>query len=127
MTGKHPISESKAVIQNDADFTDCVIREYPMKTNNEHVKSLRARRKAAGLTTRGLPKGYRKNPALLNQLPDEPKRGITSRNPLNWLEKKCLFCGVLINTNKRSQKFCSQTCRHKYELQQKQQLLGMKE
>ena len=127
MTGKHPISENKSVIQNEEDFTDCVIREYPMTTSNEHVKNLRARRKAAGLTMRGLPKGYRKNPALLNQLPDEPKRGISSRNPLNWLEKKCLFCGVLIYSNKRSQKFCSQSCRHNYELQQKQRLAGMKE
>jgi len=65
MTGKHPISESKAVIQNDADFTDCVIREYPMKTNNEHVKSLRARRKAAGLTTRG----FKNRPNVLKVYP----------------------------------------------------------
>ncbi len=36
-----------------------------MTKNNEHVKSLKARRKAAGLTMQGLPKGYRENAALL--------------------------------------------------------------
>jgi len=97
-----------------------------MTTSNEQVKSLRARRKAAGLTTLGLPKGYRENAALLAQLPDEPKRGVSSRNPLNWLEKKCLFCGTLIISNKRYRKFCSRPCRYNYEFQQKQRLPGMK-
>jgi hypothetical protein len=97
-----------------------------MTTSNEPVKSLRERRKAAGLTTRGLPKGYRENAALLAKLPDEPKRGISSRNPLNWLEKKCLFCGMLIYSNKPNQKFCSRPCRHNYEFQQKQRLPGLK-
>jgi hypothetical protein len=95
-----------------------------MTKSNKHVKSLKARRKAAGLTMQGLPKGYRENAALLATLPDEPKRGISSRNPLNWLEKKCLFCGRLIISNKRNQKFCSRPCRHSYEFQQ--QLLGVK-
>src|SRR5580658_8787392 len=97
-----------------------------MTISNEPVKSLRARRKAAGLTTRGLPKGYRQNPALLAKLPDEPKRGVSSRNPLNWLEKKCLFCRTLIISNKRDQKFCSRPCRYSYESQQKQRLRGVK-
>jgi len=99
--------------------------EFPVAISNKHVKSLRSRRQAAGLTTRGLPKGYRKNPALLAKLPDEPKRGVSSRNPLNWLEKKCLFCGQLIISNKRHQKFCSRPCRFSYEFQQKQRLPGV--
>jgi hypothetical protein len=98
--------------------------EPHLTTTCKPVKSLRVRRKAAGLTTRGLPKGYRANAALLAQLPDEPKRGISSRNPLNWLEKKCLFCGELILSNKRHQKFCSRPCRFSYEFQQKQRLPG---
>jgi hypothetical protein len=67
--------------------------EHPMTTSKEPINSLRARRKAAGLTMRGWPKGYRENPALLAKLPDEPKRGISSRNPLNWLEKNVYFAG----------------------------------
>ncbi len=118
----------------EAPENHSAIKNMKIKTKGEHarttshrpVKSLRARRKAAGLTTRGLPKGYRNNPALLAQLPDEPKRGISSRNPLNWLEKKCLFCRELIISNKRQQKFCSRHCRFSYEFQQKQRLPGVK-
>jgi hypothetical protein len=100
--------------------------ERPRTTGYKPAESLRERRKDAGLTTRGLPKGYRKNAALLANLPDEPKRGVSSRNPLNWLEKKCLFCGTLIISNKRYRKFCSRPCRYNYEFQQKQRLPGMK-
>ena len=95
------------------------------KTNNAAVNRLRARRRAAGLTTLGLPRGYRNDPSLLLALPDQPGRGVSLRKASNWIEKECLFCGALMISPKNRRIFCSVNCRRSYEFRQKNPLLAM--
>jgi hypothetical protein len=93
--------------------------------NTNKAKQLRDQRQALGLTLLGLPRGYRNNPALLQMLVEEPKRGLSQRNPANWVEKECLYCGALVFLKRRI--FCSVQCRHSYQFRQKHPLLAVKE
>ena len=95
------------------------------KTSLAAVNSLRERRRAAGLTSMGLPRGYRDNPALLQALPDQPRRGYSMRKPENWVEKQCLYCGGIMISGTNSRTFCSVNCRRSYEFRQKNPLLAM--
>jgi hypothetical protein len=77
------------------------------------------------LTSLGMPRGYRNNPALLELLPARPRRGLALRNPANWVEKECLYCGALMIVGKNRRTFCSVRCRRSYEFRQKHPLLAM--
>jgi hypothetical protein len=92
---------------------------------NDAKEQLRARRRAAGLTTQGLPRGYRNNPLLLQTLPAEPRRGFSLRKPENWIEKECLYCGALMLSTKNHRIFCSRNCYHSYKFRQKHTLLAI--
>jgi hypothetical protein len=85
----------------------------------------RAGRQTAGFTVLGLPRGYRNNPSLLADLPDRPRRGFSLRNPANWAERECLYCGALMIVGKNRRTFCSVNCRRSYEFRQKNPLLAM--
>jgi hypothetical protein len=93
-----------------------------MKIKKTNMKSLRALRREAGLTAQGLPRGYRDNPLLLSKLPQAPRRGLSQRNPTNWVEKECLYCGARAFLKGRT--FCSVQCRRSYEFRQKHPLLA---
>src|SRR5579863_3233240 len=93
------------------------------KNNSSNLSKLRVQRRSTGLTSLGLPPGYRDNPVLLQGLPDEPRRGFSLRNPANWVEKECLYCGAMMVSNRRT--FCSKRCRHSYEFRQKNPLLAV--
>ena len=95
------------------------------KTSTAAVNRLRAQRRASGLTSMGLPRGYRNNPALLQTLPDQPGRGFSLRKPSNWIEKECLYCGALMIAPKNRRIFCSVNCRRSYEFRRKNPLLAM--
>jgi hypothetical protein len=77
------------------------------------------------LTSLGMPRGYRNNPSLLEQLPARPRRGFSLRNPANWIEKECLYCGALMIVGKNRRTFCSVNCRRSYEFRQKHPMLAM--
>jgi hypothetical protein len=96
-----------------------------ISANDVEATSIRAQRVAAGLTVRGLPRGYRNNPSLLQTLPDEPKRGFFRRNPENWLVKECLYCGAQMLSPKNRRKYCSVRCRRSYEFREKYPMLAM--
>jgi len=87
-----------------------------------NTNSIRSRRHAAGLTSIGLPRGYRNDPSLLQSLPDEPKRGAFRRNPKNWIEKECLYCGAAMLSMNSNRTFCSVRCRRSYEFRKKNPL-----
>ena len=95
------------------------------KTHRAAVNGLRAGQQTTGLTTLGMPRGYRDNPSLLADLPDRPKRGFALRNPANWVEKECLYCGALMVVGINRRTFCSVSCRRSYEFRQKNPLLAM--
>lgn len=82
-------------------------------------------RRAAGLTSLGLPRGYRDNPTLLQSLPDEPKRSLPLRNPKNWIEKECLYCGASMLSQYKNRMFCSVNCRRSFEFRKKNPLPGI--
>jgi hypothetical protein len=87
-----------------------------------NTNTIISRRRAAGLTLLGLPRGYRNNPSLLQALPDEPKRGFLRRNPENWIEKECHYCGASMLSPKNNRMFCSVHCRRSYEFREKNPL-----
>jgi hypothetical protein len=96
------------------------------ETSHHDVKpQLRDRRRAAGLTLQGLPRGYRDNPLLLQMLPDEPRRGFSLRKPENWIEKECLYCGAPMLSTKNHRTFCSRNCHRSYKFRQKHPMLAM--
>jgi hypothetical protein len=84
--------------------------------------TIQSRRRAAGLTSMGLPRGYRNDPSLLETLLDEPKRGLLLRNPKNWIEKECLYCGAIMLSAKNNRTFCSVNCRRSFEFRKKNPL-----
>ena len=79
-------------------------------------------RRTAGLTSLGLPRDYRNNPALLQTLLDEPKRSLPLRNPKNWIEKECLYCGASMLSLKDDRTFCSANCHRSFEFRKKNPL-----
>ena len=91
----------------------------PKSQNTQTIKSWRS---AAGLTSRGLPRGYRDDPSLLQALPDEPKRGFSRRNPKNWIKKECLYCGASMLSLQTNRTFCSVHCRRSFEFRKKNPL-----
>lgn len=84
--------------------------------------TVKSRRRAAGLTSLGLPRGYRDDPSLLLTLPTEPKRGFSLRNPKNWIEKECRYCGASMISFKSNRTFCSARCRRSFEFREKNPL-----
>ena len=95
------------------------------KPNQAAINGQDAGRRTTGLTVLGMPRGYRNNPSLLAELPDRPKRGFSLRNPANWVEKECLYCGELMLVGKNRRTFCSVNCRRSYEFRRKNPLLAM--
>ena len=91
-------------------------------TSQRDVPTIKSWRRAAGLNTLGLPPGYRENPALLQTLPDEPNRSQLLRNPKNWIEKECLYCGASMLSLKKNRTFCSANCRRSFEFRKKNPL-----
>jgi hypothetical protein len=87
-----------------------------------NTNSIISRRRSAGLTSLGLPQGYRNDPSLLETLPDEPKRGALRRNPKYWIEKECLYCGATMLSLKNNRTFCSVNCRRSYEFRKRNPL-----
>jgi hypothetical protein len=90
-----------------------------------NTNTLKSRRRAIGLTSLGLPPGYRNDPSLLQTLPEEPKRGALRRNPNYWIEKECLYCGAPMLSLKNNRTFCSVHCRRSYEFRMKNPIPGV--
>ncbi len=60
-------------------------------SNRASVNGLRAEQEIIELASLGLPRGYRNNPALLQALTVQPRRGFSLRKPANWAEQECLY------------------------------------
>jgi len=95
-----------------------------MTKETQITHTIKSRRRATGLTSLGLPRGYRNDPSLLQLLPNEPKRGFSLRHPKNWIEKECLYCGAAMLSLKTNRTFCSVPCRRSFEFRKKNPLPG---
>jgi hypothetical protein len=95
------------------------------KSTKTGMRGLHTGQATIELTATGMPRGYRDNPLLLAELPARPRRGFALRNPANWIEKECLYCGALMVVGSSRRIFCSINCRTSYKFRQRNPLLAM--